>query len=212
MFHRQIFYIVSLTKVGNDKWKNKRKDKFFNMVVTRGIPPLETVTKNSGIHVEPASFERQQSLSSPPQTPVAALVSTRKWRKPAALSRTGNAVSMTKMRAGNSMSCLPRNLYQTKSTWYGSYSETTAGSTTITTFLERRPFTDTFTKSVSRTATSGFAVTRPLPLNVVQVSESPSQAENVASPSDNTLIWKVSPGASRAWSVATFTFCSSQSF
>lgn len=88
------------------------------MVVTRGIPPLETVTKNSGIHVEPASFERQQSLSSPPQTPVAALVSTRKWRKPAALSRTSNAVSMTKMRAGNSMSCLPRNLYQTKSTWY----------------------------------------------------------------------------------------------
>lgn len=77
------------------------------MVVTRGIPPLETVTKNSGIHVEPASFERQQSLSSPPQTPVAALVSTRKWRKPAALSRTSNAVSMTKMRAGNSMSCLP---------------------------------------------------------------------------------------------------------
>lgn len=36
MFHRQIFYIVSLTKVGNDKWKNKRKDKFFNMVVPSG--------------------------------------------------------------------------------------------------------------------------------------------------------------------------------
>ena len=58
-------FIVSLTKVGNEKWKNKRKDKFFNMMVTRGIPPLETVTKNSGIHVEHASFERQQSLSSP---------------------------------------------------------------------------------------------------------------------------------------------------
>lgn len=79
MFHRQIFYIVSLTKVGNDKWKNKRKDKFFNMVVTRGIPPLQRAT--------------------------------RKARHPK--SQTYN-----KKRAGNSMSCLPRNLYQTKSTWY----------------------------------------------------------------------------------------------
>lgn len=84
----------------------------------QAVTSVTNGNKNSRIHVEPASFERQQSLSSPPQTPVAALVSTRKWRKLAALSRTGNAVSMTKMRAGNSMSCLPRNLYQTKSTWY----------------------------------------------------------------------------------------------
>lgn len=63
MFHRQIFYIVSLTKVGNDKWKNKRKDKFFNMVVTRGIPPLQRATRKAR-HPKSQTYDKKRAGNS----------------------------------------------------------------------------------------------------------------------------------------------------
>lgn len=106
MFHRQIFYIVSLTKVGNDKWKNKRKDKFFNMVVPSGSFRYKRQQKQQDT-TEQASLAQQ---AEPVFSPSDSGGCTRFYQKMAEACRSipdRQCRIYDKKRAGNSMSCLP---------------------------------------------------------------------------------------------------------
>ncbi len=96
MFHRQIFYIVSLTKVGNDKWKNKRKDKFFNMVVPSGYFRYKRQQKQQDTTEQASLAQQAEPIFSPANPKIVALCSTKRLRMPIALSPTENGMTTTK--------------------------------------------------------------------------------------------------------------------